>query len=401
VKHVCVLVGHSPNRDSRAQRTIRSITKVADVDLCFPHFPGDPVDPAIFPHNVRLVPCALTPSRIDWLLRHSFFFLDSGGLARAVISSGERYDLVYAHDILTTHAAVRIARAQGATLAYDVHDLSIETANQLFPLSSRGPKHILYRGDLWLLRTVGRWWEARVARACDAIFTTNPSYQGYLRANYGNPRVYVAPNYPERRIVVRSTVLQQRLGVSENVNLVLYHGVLGPGRSLELIVRSARWYSEGTQLVILGNGPLESRLRAIVQRDGLEAAVRFVDLVHYEDLFGYLSGAHLGLVLIEPINLSKKYALANKVTEYMAAGVPLLASSSPENVRLVTAGQCGFVRDFEAPEDLGRFVNETMQDRARLSHLGANGQRAFLDQFNWEAHEPGFLAPICALLHLE
>jgi glycosyltransferase involved in cell wall biosynthesis len=396
-KSVCVLVGGSPQRDSRAQRTARSMARLAEVDLFYPGTPDGNGDGTVGA-NTRCFPVQLRPGRLDKVWRHSLFFLDKRGLLPAILARGRRYDVVYAHDFATTYAGLKLAEAWGARLVYDVHDLAVETLNQLFPRTGPIQKRVLYHTAMWTMRQAGRTWERRVVDRADAVLTTDPSCRRYMEERYGASRCWVVRNYPEFREVEPSRRIYDKLGLPPETNIILYHGVLGPGRSLELIVRSAAFLTHPNVLVIVGHGPLEEPLKAVVEAAGLQSRVRFLPHLPYQELFEHVSGALLGLALIEPINLSKQYALANKVTEYMAAGVAVLASGSPENRRMMGEANCGFARDFDTPEQLGAFINEVARDPQRLHQLGRSGQQAFRERFNWEREEDHFLEPIRLLL---
>jgi glycosyltransferase involved in cell wall biosynthesis len=392
MKRVCVLLEWSLNRDSRAQRTARSMSRVAQVDVYFVGQDAEEiVDPNLFNENVELFQIHRKISVMDNVLRHSFFFLESRHMVREVLETGREYDVIYAHDLASSYAAHRLAKKLGAKIIYDVHDLSIETINQQFPRNRSVAKLALFRTIVTFMKTVGRIWERHFLKKVDLVLTTNPSYEQYLRSHYAIGRIGVVTNYPEYKEVVRTRKLYQVLNVDEHKNLVLYHGMLNDGRSLELITASAEHFNDDNLLVIVGNGPLEGKLKSMVRSRGLERKVRFLDHVKYEELFSYASSATIGVLLVEPINLSKKYATANKVTEYMASGIPVLASDSPEHRRLVGEAQCGFVRSFHSEKELGEFINEVTSDRERLAKMGQTAQRAFKERFNWTHEEPVFL----------
>ena len=362
------------------------------VDIYFvKHDAGETIDPGLFNENVELFPITRKASILDKALRHSFFYLESRHTVKEVLKTRRKYDAIYAHDLPASYAAYKLATKLGAKIVYDVHDLYIETINQQFPRKAPFVKLLIFRLLMKFMKTVGRSWERRFLKRVDMVLTTNPSYQRYLKSNYEIGKIRVVTNYPEYREVERTKKLYQVLGVDEDKSLVLYHGILGDGRSLELITASAAHFNDNNLLVIIGNGPLEGKLKAIVSSRKLESKVRFIDHLKYEDLFSYASSATIGVLLIEPINLSKEYATANKVTEYMASGIPVLASDSPEHQRLLSETQCGFVRSFECERELGEFINEVTSDRRRLARIGETAQRAFKERFNWANEEPAFL----------
>ena len=368
------------------------MAKHAAVDLYHvPDRPGESVA-GMFEHpNIRVFPVGRRPTRLGWLWRHSCFFFELAFFVEAVQARGERYDVIYAHDLPVGYAALRLAQRHRAKIIYDVHDLYLETINQLFPRNASGLKRSFFSLSKFAMRIAGRPWERLFVRHADLVLVPSPSCLVYMEVRYGTTRGLALPNYPEFRAVEPSRRLYDVTGISRDKSIVLYHGSLGSGRHLETIVRSAEFLRDDAVLVLIGNGPLETVLKEIGSHRSIRAKVRFLDSVPYEELFSLASGASLGLILLEQINLSKKYALANKLTEYMASGVAVLASDAPEHRRVLEAADAGFITTVESPEQLARRLNEALADTGVLAAKGRNGQRAFRERFNWDAYEREFV----------
>jgi glycosyltransferase involved in cell wall biosynthesis len=391
MKSVCVLLPWSVSKDSRAQRTARTMARHSQVDVYFvPGHPGDTGGDLHRGTNVRLIPVPHATTRLDWALRHSLFYLETKFLSDAVEAGGARYDLVYAHDLQSAYPARRIVRKQGAKVLYDVHDLAIETINQGFPEKAPFHKRIKYALARWIMRTAGARWEGRFARRADLVATTTQSCLVYLQDRYGLKGGLVLPNYPEYREVERTGRLYEDCGIPRGSRIALYHGVFGRGRFLRRIVASSAHLAEGNVLVLVGNGHLDAELKAIAAGPRFRGKVFFHDFVPYDDLLPLASAASLGLILIDHINLSKKYALANKLTEYMASGVAVLGSDSPENRRILVDADAGYLYQVTTPEALGAHINSLLAKPEELAEKGRNGRRAFRDRYHWEACEPLF-----------
>jgi len=391
MKKVCVLLDGSISADSRAQRTVRTMARHAEVHVYFvPRNEKDTGGDLRAGRNVRLIPVPHEITRWDWALRHSLFFVELAYLARAVEATGERYDLVYAHDLYTTYAAWNVARRHGARILYDVHDLNIETINQGFPPDPPTYKRLKYALAKWVMRTSGTWWARRFVPRADLVVTTTQSYVGYLKGNYGLKEGLVLPNYPEYREVTPTDRLYGLCGIPPGSRIALYHGHMGRGRFLRRIVSSARSLADGNVVVLVGNGHLLPELREIAAGPGYRGKVYFHDYVPYDELLPLASAASLGLILIDHINLSKEYALANKLTEYMASGVAVLGSDSPENRRILTDADAGYLYRVTTPEALGAHMNSLLAKPEELAAKGRNGQRAFRERYHWEACEPLF-----------
>jgi glycosyltransferase involved in cell wall biosynthesis len=74
-----------------------------------------------------------------------------------------------------------------------------------------------------------------------------------------------------------------------------------------------------------------------------------------------------------------------KLFEYMAAGLPTVASDLPHQVTTISEANNGLLAK---PEDPNSFVDAICQlaaDRERARQLGLNGQRCFVERYSWES----------------
>ena len=391
MKRVCVL-SYSGINDSRARRTVLSMSKNSIIDYFYICEKND-IEPQTFNNNVNLFPIAPTAKNriLKKVYEHSFFYLTTSFFIKEVLQNSKvKYDVIYAHDLITSYPAYKLAKLFNAKILYDVHDLYIETINQFFPKKSTGPKYFVFMCLIKSMRFIGIKWQSFFIKKTELIVTTNNNYKNYLENKYGAKNCIITPNYPELKHIEYSNILYDNVKLNkEKQNIILYHGALNDGRYLEQIVESSAFFSKENFLVIIGEGPLKDKLIKLSKSLG-NSKVIFLSFVPYEKLLDYISCATIGLILIENINLSKKYALANKVTEYMAAGVALLASDSPENVRIISKANCGHTKTFKSPNELGNFINKITSDNIKLKEMSQNGNRAYRNEFNWDKYEPFF-----------
>ena len=79
-------------------------------------------------------------------------------------------------------------------------------------------------------------------------------------------------------------------------------------------------------------------------------------------------------------------ALPTKVFEYMAAGIPFIASNLPALVESLEKWDCGvFVDTSEDVTAAAEAAKELLADPERCKRLGENGRRAIAQEFNFEA----------------
>lgn len=80
-------------------------------------------------------------------------------------------------------------------------------------------------------------------------------------------------------------------------------------------------------------------------------------------------------------------AFPNKLFEYMAAGLPVIASDFPLWRDIVDGAQCGICVDPANPEDIREAIAQMVSDPEGCRRMGENGRRAVLAQYNWSNEE--------------
>jgi glycosyltransferase involved in cell wall biosynthesis len=80
--------------------------------------------------------------------------------------------------------------------------------------------------------------------------------------------------------------------------------------------------------------------------------------------------------------------LPTKLFEYMAAGLPIVASDLPPAIEFVGGSQAGLLAQPENPASFADSIDKLINDRLYARSLGQNGQRAFREKFSWESQMP-------------
>ncbi|HWX23730.1 MAG TPA: glycosyltransferase family 4 protein [Vicinamibacteria bacterium] len=121
-------------------------------------------------------------------------------------------------------------------------------------------------------------------------------------------------------------------------------------------------------LVILGDGPDREVLEARVRGAGLQGTVRIEGWT--ANVPARLAHAHVGLMV------SDREGMPNVILEYMAAGLPVVATDLPGIREMVEDGATGFVVPRDEPGRLEEALRRLLSDAALRGRMGALGRKA-------------------------
>jgi glycosyltransferase involved in cell wall biosynthesis len=349
------------------------------------------------PHPPSGVPSGALPLTLAARVRRTLSGL-SFALQALLAAQRAKPRLVQANDWNTMWAGLLVKALCGSRLVYDSHELWADRNGRWE-----------WRG--WLLVC-----EALFVRAADEVITSSPGYADALAARYRVRRPSVVRNIPERHSTAGS-LAQDRMGPNPEAPnsapcaphpetsgppsppRVVYIGGLMPGRGLEQMIDALPLLPD---ICLRTIGPGAPRYRAgLISRATAAGVADRVELhapVAPGEVQGVLAGAAAGLCLIQPICRSYELSLPNKLFEYAAAGVPVLASDVPVISAVVRDKGLGEIAASEQPTAIAEGVRRLLAPvrwREATEHA-----REFSATCNWVSEAPALAgAYLRALRH--
>jgi glycosyltransferase involved in cell wall biosynthesis len=103
-----------------------------------------------------------------------------------------------------------------------------------------------------------------------------------------------------------------------------------------------------------------------------------------------LATSRAGIVTLHPL-INYLDSLPVKMFEYMAAGIPVVASDFPYWREIIEKHNCGICVDSHNPQEIAMAVNRLLTDNELAATMGENGRRAVEEVYNWHNEEQKLL----------
>lgn len=278
-----------------------------------------------------------------------------------------RPDLVIAVDWKTLPIALAARDRLGCRVIYDSHELaSSEFEDSSMAWRLLGRRHV---------QEIERCAIARV----DGVVTVSDGLADQLQALY---------RLPHRPVVVRNIPDTQPAAfrpTGDRIS-VLYQGLIAPHRGLEATIASVRDWQTDRSLLIRGFGQpaYMAQLRALVAAQGVEERIAFEPAVPPDAIVRTARSSDIGIFALPGQSAQRRFALPNKMFEYMASGLALVVSDLPEMRRMVTAQACGTVIPEVSRSAIAAAINGLDRgtiDRHKQASLDAASGLSFRAEF--------------------
>lgn len=317
---------------------------------------------------LRQAPASLLPASADLL-----YWLSPSRLTTRMDLLRFKPDLVIANDWRALPLAFAAKRGCGARIIYDSHEFAPEEF-----------------ADSWRWRLLARQHvvriEDRYIREADAIATVSDGIADALAQRYGLARPTVISNTPAwQATAFRPTT---------RPITVLYHGAVVPRRGLETLIESVSRWREDFRLVIRGpaQGGFDQHLRNLAGPFGERIALE--PPVPPDQLISTAAQADIGIFLLSNSTTHARFAMPNKIFEYMQAGLMVISSDLPEIRRMIEAAGCGMLLSDDSPEGIATCLAGL--DAARIDAC-KRAALARAQDLNFEAESGKLLALVTRL----
>lgn len=286
-------------------------------------------------------------------------------LAAARLLPSERQPrVVFARDPRLAQLALRARGLTGAAVVYEVHEL--------FSTRAREPVGGAVGRPPTRTPRVRRLEEA-VFREAAGLITLTEACKQLLVAEFGlaDEQVLVAPD----AVAEVPAELPGRVETGPGgTPTIVYAGQLYPWKGVGTLVRALARVPEA-RLRIVGGLAARDRhaqeLRQLAQEVGVADRIEFTGFLPHQRVAGALAGAAVAVVPLPDNPMARYFTSPLKLFEYMAAGLPIVASDLPALREVLRDGQNGLLVRPDDPAALAAALRRLLGEPALAERLRA------------------------------
>ena len=281
----------------------------------------------------------------------------------------ENGDIYHFHDPELIPEALAL-RAFGKKVVYDIHENVPEDIllKQYLPLWSR-------RLISWLVGGV----ESSASRRFSALVTVSPMIaERFMTAN---PRTVLVHNFPEPKELTAAAEHPWE----RREPMVAFPGGILPERGIRQMVHAMACFPESAnaRLEIASTEFPKNLWDELTQHPGWHR-VRYLGHLNRKQVVEMLGRASAGLVLYLPEG-QNHCAMPHKLFEYMAAGIPVIATDLPLWRRLLDGIDCALFVDARKPQSIAEAIQHVIDHPEEAAKMGRIGREAVHTRYNWES----------------
>ena len=284
------------------------------------------------------------------------------------------YKIIHIHnvpDFLVFMSA--IPKWKGAKVILDIHDIVPEFFCQKFGKSMDSP-----------LANLLLFVERLSTRFADHVIAANDIWREKLiRRNHLSPaRCTTYLNYPLLKFFERSEPI-----VSDGHFKLVYPGTLSHQHGLDILIRAMQVVHREANNISLhiytlaNTTQVRKSLDGLILELGLTETIFFHDAVPPEKLGKILGDYDMGVVPKRG-GIFTGEAFSTKIFDFMAAGIPVIASKTKIDTYYFNESQILFFHP-EDCQDLARCILDLYMDSAARERLVKNGNK-YIEQNHWD-----------------
>lgn len=355
MKKICILSSVHPAQDVRVFcKEAKALMEVGyEITIIAQHLKDEIIE------GIRIISAPKSSNRLERMTLSQLKIIK--------LAVREKADLYHFHDPELILGCILLKIFLGKKIIYDVHE---DVPRQILGKHWISPclRKVVSKG-IALIEGLG-------ANYFDRIIVATP----LIAKRFPKKKTKIVQNFP----ILDEFSKEGSKPYEQRDNYIAYIGGISEIRGASEMVKAIKLLpnSLNIRLKLAGNyneGNFEDKLRNY-------PGWRFVDYLGWQSRSGInklLQEVKVGLVVLQPQeNYLEAYPV--KLFEYMAAGIPAIASDFPLWKTIVEGNNCGICVNPSDPVAIAKAIQWMIENPEGAKRMGENGRKAVETKYNWE-----------------
>lgn len=304
--------------------------------------------------------------RFKMFFRRGFLFYKFFNIRLFIYLLFNKCDLLVSNDLDTLLPNFLVAKLKHLPLVYDSHEYFTEVPElQNRPFVK------------WVWKSI----EKMIFPRLKFVITVSDSIATLYKAIY-RIKPLVVRNVSRNADSIKAFTRKELVIDSNDLLLIIQGTGINIDKGAEELIEAVNT-SFGVTLLVVGSGDVLNQLKSEVEKLEMGNRVKFIPTVSWETLMRYTKVADAGMCLEKDSNLNYRYSLPNKLFNYIAAGIPVIASDLPETGKIIKEHSIGVIIDRVTAENISNAISELKENPVKLAGLRRNATEAS-KKINWE-----------------
>lgn len=273
---------------------------------------------------------------------------------------------------------------------YIIHDSDILVAGLLLKLTGRKviydahedtPLQIQYQH--WLpgvFKTPYKLFYKILEKVCGYTFNSIIVAEPVISKYFPKHKTFLVRNFA----IVDSFKNYQPIPYSERKRRLVNAGTLSKVRGLIEMSEATKLAQQKTSFEFVLGGKFSPP--ELQQEVTSSYPVNFIGWLSYDQLVSILFDSQVGIVIVHPTERYRtNYPV--KLFEFMAAGLPVIASKEGEAAAFVKEAQCGILVNSLDVKEIADAIVYLFTNPVEAEAMGKRGQQLIFNKYNWEVEK--------------
>lgn len=236
------------------------------------------------------------------------------------------------------------------------------------------------------LNRLAKFFEIRAYQNCDTLVCVSDNLKEVIieEAKINPQKVIVIPNAVDVSFFDPANFQPIRMFDGFTIGFV---GNLATWQGIDLLVDvfyQVREEGYSINLVFVGDGPIKPELEEKVVRLNIDQFVKFTGFVSQDKVPSYIAGFDIGYTGQTMRTETRMYCSPIKLYEYMAMGIPAIASDYEDTRRVINSG-IGYLFKIGDAQDLRRVILDAYHEKDTFPKMGVMARNEIVQNHSWEA----------------